>query len=1053
MNLKFYIIAVGIAFFSISAYPQRIIHRYERITSDQGLSQNLVWTMLQDRHGFLWFGTKDGLNKYDGYKFSYYRFDPSDSNSISQGHVSNLHECASGLLWICFSSGKVDILDEKTDRIYHLNLSSAYHHGNSIPRLGGIAESNPAEHWIRADNGSLFQIKGFPDISAGGSSAIANVSISYVESFGGIELSNAGPELIFADATGMLVLNTNRGIIGVQNNSVKCIVSYPESEWKEKGKRFINSQAHFDRDSSLWFTYWTTLYKIDKATNVVSHYPLMMNSEVEKVNRPYNSTNSNSTLWSFEGNTIFQINLDKQSIEQEFRLPVDEHSVALRPLSLLVDRGGILWIGTPGDGIVKYNPMVERFDVMPGIKWATNKIHAYELFRQSKNKLAEPKQKTQLNFNERNIFVDRKNRYWIQDIPDSGHSSIRLCLCDSTGRLIKTYDAMHKPFTGMDMNFRACAEDTSGKIWLAGINTLSRFSPDTETLELFYFTQDSFKSIKTPTMDLSSAITIGATCFKDGNDILWFDSADRGLFAFNLNTLEFRSFKFSNNDPTLLSRNDIISLADDAENPNDILWVGTEGGGLNKFDKHTGHIIRYTMHDGLPNNVINGILFDKERSMWLSTNHGICTFNPVTHESKLYDLNDGLQGNEFDRFKYFQSSDGMMFFGGVNGVNAFYPDKLEDNIHIPQVVLTDLRLQSRSVTIHTPNTFLTSVITETKTLVLPFSENVITLEFAALDFSNSLKNLYSYNLDGFSKTWSYPTIERTATYTHLDPGEYVFHVRGSNNDGIWSVDRPVLTIIILPPWYRTWWFFTLACIFIVGTVYLIVHRRFILLERKRKTQEEFARALLESQEAERKRISGELHDSVGQNILLMKNRAHFGIQGTQDIELAHQQLNEIASLAADTLNQVREISHNLRPLHLDRLGLTQSFFMLLDQVERNSSITIQTTINSIDDLIPKEHEVNLFRIVQECLNNVLKHSKATTVAFTAEVNTEAISIIIRDDGVGFDFDQKQRLTRNYGMGLSGLSERAKIIGGKLVITSSPGKGTTTSLRIPLQQKQ
>ncbi len=1046
MNLRFSIIIIGIIVNIIPAYPQRVIQRYERITSDQGLSQNLVWTITQDSHGFLWFGTKDGLNKYDGYKFSYYRFDPSDTNSISQGHVFNLHECASGLLWICLGSGKVDILDKNTERIYHLNISSVLNRKNSTLKLGGIVETHPSEHWVRGNNGSLFHIKGVPEPSAGKTPNISNVSISQVDSVGDLDLTNNAYQLITADATGMLVVNTNRGLAGIQHDSVKWIVPYPETSRQDTFKGFINWQTHFDKDSSLWIAYRSTLYRIDKVTKVVSHFPISVSTATENKNQ-----GSFNTMWSFAERQLLQISLESHSIIQQLTMPVDDHSTALRPLSLCVDAGGILWIGTPGDGIVKFNPMVERFEVMQGNKWAMNKFHAFDLFRLSKTMESEQLQKIQLNFNERNVFVDSKKRYWIQDIPDSLHPSPRLCLSDSTGRLIKSYEALHKPFTGIDMYFRACVEDTSGLLWLATANTLTRFNPETETLEQFYVTDDSLISLKTPTTGLPRSIPIGPTCFKDRNDIFWFDSGDRGLFALNLNTFEFRSFKFSNDNPLRLTRNDIISLADDPSDPDNILWVGTEGGGLNKFDKHTGNVIRYTMHDGLPNNVINGILFDKEQSMWLSTNHGICKFNPSTLDVKRYDLNDGLQGNEFDRFKYFQSADGMMFFGGVNGVNAFYPDKLEDNAHIPPVVFTDLRLQSRSVSLKSPNSVLTSVITETKKIVLPFSENVITLEFAALDFSNSPKNLYSYMLDGFTTTWSFPTTERTATYTHLDPGEYVFHIRGSNNDGVWNMDGASLTIIILPPWYRTWWFYTISWILIIGTLYGIIQRRFKVLEQKRKTQEEFARALLESQEAERKRISGELHDSVGQNILLMKNRAHFGVQGAQDLELAHQQLNEIASLATDTLNQVREISHNLRPLHLDRLGLTQSFFMLLDQVERNSSMTIQSNINSIDDLLPKEHEVNLFRIVQECLNNILKHSKASTVIFTTEVNANAISITISDNGVGFDFDQKQRLTRNYGMGLSGLSERAKIIGGEIMITSSPGNGTTTSIQIPVKK--
>ena len=601
------------------------------------------------------------------------------------------------------------------------------------------------------------------------------------------------------------------------------------------------------------------------------------------------------------------------------------------------------------------------------------------------------------------------------------------------------------------MYFRSMTEDNTGNLWLATFNTITRFDPQTETSEDFYFTKDSLKKLPVFTHIIPDAIIIGNATLNDDDGSFWFGSDTRGLYQFNYTTNRLRSFWNPSNDSAYLSHNDVISLCNDPDNPQQYLWVGTEGGGLNKLDKTTGKVIRYTTSIGLPNNVINGMLFDKEKNMWVSTNHGICKFNPATLTVKCFDVNDGLQGNEFDRFKYFESAEGMMFFGGVNGVNYFYPDKIEDNHHIPQVVITDVRLQNRSVLVRDRHLLRTYTSTNSNTLTIPYSENIISVEFAALDFSNPNKNLFSHKLDGFNKDWSYPTTERTVTYTNLDPGKYVFHIRGSNNDGVWNMNGASLTFIILPPWYRTWWFYALSFIAIAGTIIGIIWYRFKQPERARQVQEDFARALMENQEAERKRISGELHDSVGQNILLIKNRAHFGVQGVQDLPSAHLQLNEIATLAADTLNQVREISHNLRPLHLDRLGLTQAIYMLLDQVEHNSTIKITSSINEIDNRVPKESEVNIFRIVQECLNNILKHAQAKNVTVTVTLEPEYIQIIIQDDGVGFDFDQKQRLTKNYGMGLSGLSERAKIIGGNLTIESSPGNGTKVLLKIPVSQ--
>ena len=303
--------------------------------------------------------------------------------------------------------------------------------------------------------------------------------------------------------------------------------------------------------------------------------------------------------------------------------------------------------------------------------------------------------------------------------------------------------------------------------------------------------------------DLSGSAAVITAAYRDGSGLFWFGTRRHGLYRFDPVTGTLQAYATNPGDPFSMSNNHVLSLCDDPNEPDRFLWIGTDGGGLNRLEKPTGHVLRVTERDGLPNNVTYGILPDKNKNLWISTNFGICRLDPQSREFHLFDIQDGLQGMEFNRDEFYKAPDGEMFFGGTDGINAFYPDQIADNPHRPPVVFTDLRLHNQSVLVTDYDTPLTNSILETKTLAFEYEQNVITLEFASLDFTNPGKNRYSYRLQGFEDKWSKPSTRRSATYTNLNPGEYVFLVRGSNGDGVWNMEGARIKLVILPPWYRT----------------------------------------------------------------------------------------------------------------------------------------------------------------------------------------------------------------------------------------------------------
>jgi len=338
----------------------------------------------------------------------------------------------------------------------------------------------------------------------------------------------------------------------------------------------------------------------------------------------------------------------------------------------------------------------------------------------------------------------------------------------------------------------------AGKVlWIGTFNGLNRFDLTTKTFTHYKHDPNNPRSLSDNYI---------RTIYEDRSGVLWLGTLG-GLNRFDRATKTFIHYKHDPNNPGSLSDNRVRSIHEDS-NHGGMLWIGTSGG-LNQFDRTTGIFKHYREKDGLPNDAVYGILEDDRGYLWLSTNKGLAKFNPENETFRNYDVNDGLQGNEFNGGAYFKSRNGDFFFGGISGLNVFHPDSLQDNPHIPPIVITDFKIFNEAIRPGKARRFgkpLQSHITETEEIVLSYKENVFSFEFAALDFTFPQKNNYAYKMENFDEDWIYSETRRFAMYTNLDPGEYVFRVKGSNNDGVWNEKGAAIKITITPPFWQTWWF-------------------------------------------------------------------------------------------------------------------------------------------------------------------------------------------------------------------------------------------------------
>ena len=486
------------------------------------------------------------------------------------------------------------------------------------------------------------------------------------------------------------------------------------------------------------------------------------------------------------------------------------------------------------------------------------------------------------------------------------------------------------------------------------------------------------------------------------------------------------------------------------EDPDGVLWIGTYDGGLGRLQN--GKFTRYTMREGLFNNGVFQILEDSRGFLWMSCNRGIYRVRKQqlnelaagkgsTITSVAYGKSDGMRNAECNGGLApagIRARDGKLWFPTQDGVVVMDPNAVVSNPAPPPVVIESVLLDRE------PRPLDRAI------RVSPGNEN-LEIEYTALSFINSERIRFRYQLEGLDRDWVDAGTRRTAYYSHPPPGNYRFRVIAANSDGVWNLQGQSIPIAVLPSVYRTWWFLTLASLVGAGVVVLAWQYRVSHLQRANALQQAFSRQLIDSQESERQRIAGELHDSLGQTLLIIKNRATLALRSLGDRESAQEQLDEISASASDAIEEVRTIAYNLRPYQLDRFGLTKTIEAMYKQAARSSGISFTTELEPLDGVFSKQDEISIYRIVQEAVNNIVKHSQASEAQVVIERQQEAVELRIRDNGRGFASVAAQAYPGRGGFGLIGMAERVRMMGGSFAVDSSAGEGTTIVIKLSVPQ--
>jgi signal transduction histidine kinase/ligand-binding sensor domain-containing protein len=1069
--------------------------KFTRLTTSEGLSQNAVFGIVKDYKGFMWFATDEGLNKYDGYKFTIYKHNPENAASLVNNSLYAILEDATHNLWVLTEQGL-----DKFDR-----LSETFIHYNSAEKgvaFRSIFQDNKKRIWLGSAEGFyLFDVasKKFKvyknkrgDTNSLGDNYVYKITADtdgniWIANRGGLDCFNPATEkfihyrnvagnnktiglgyvkTVFKDSKGNIWAGTQGSGIALFNPADQSFTNFKHDP-NNSNTVCHNDILSFTEDNTgnLWIgTENGGISILNRATN---RFECLQHDESDPFTITNNSIHSLykddiGNIWAgtWSGGVNF-LPLYGDKFTHYKKMPGNSNSLSNNlVLCITSDGDNNVWIGTDGGGLNRFNPATKTFTAYKHDDQKANGIYSDYILSVKEyfpGILA-------LGFHRGGIdLFDIKKETFSHYAPEDLTETRRTPLSVS----IVYKNKQNSLLLGND-----------------GIKGLFTFNYATKSFSKFFTDSQTAK------------ITAGGTIFAmfENKAGQFFIGSDKGLDLYNPDSKTTAHYEHDEKNKQSLSDNEVNCIAADSLGN---LWLGTSEG-LDYFDIKKNSFTTYTEKDGLPNDVIWGIQQDHQGNLWLSTNKGLSKFNPAKKIFRNYTIGDGLQSNTFKPKANCELPDGQLFFGGVNGFNTFYPDRIKDNDFVPPVYITGFQVFNKPVGIGN-NSPLKISVNEVKEITLAYSQSVFTLEFAALNFTHPEQNQYAYQLKGFDMEWNYVGNKRTATYTNLNPGTYYFKVKASNNDGIWNETGTAVKIIITPPFWLTWWFILLLFLFIAGSIagfYLfrmaIIQKQKDLLEQQVKAQtiqlvnlnEEERKARLDAEAARAESEIARQQAYLANDELHLKNKEleQFAYVASHDLQeplrtttgfitlFQKQYKGKIDEKADLYLHYISDASERMKVLIKDlldfsRIGtkaalkkidcnmMLQDMLMDISAAIKDSNTKIEFAALPVIDGYATEIKL----LFQNLVLNAIKFRKKDIIPhikIAVEKKNDHYQFSISDNGIGIEkkyfnriFDIFQRLnTRDEysgsGIGLAHCKKIVELHHGKIWVESIPGEGST-----------
>ncbi len=1040
------------------AYPQDIPNCQHLSTAD-GLSQGMIFDILQSRDGFIWVATKDGLNRYDGARFKVFSPDPFDPFAIGDSEVLRLFEDSRGWIWVLLPEG-LDVLDPVSGRFFH------------VTRDGRPLGDFQGGHLAEAQDGAIW-LSGYDRIVRVGvqmdalAKAAKQGSAKLELPLKAIPLTNLNdwsdgssrPACLLFTQQNKLLVGSSRGLYRVDIEQGKTeleglLNAEIYTMCQSRGGDILVRKGSAGASS---LSVWNEKNGIQNSRSIL----IANNSYLSKSSRNaiFDPTGS---IWLTQHNILQKYSLQKfldnqpPDIEWPFEKFLDKHA-GFNFHALFLDRSGMLWLGTNGFGLFKVNlqgpifksylPKTTQRKIIEDPKG--NLITAHDIHVQYSSVYFDQSEPNRSFYHARDYpwqlsaVFDPAGNCWVADPGEP------LLYCNKA----QTGEKRTFAWKGIGL----CLDQKARLLSVSG-EGLYVFDPATE--------QTAFYPFHAP---LQKRTEFSQFFWKDAEGLIWIFGFE-GLVKAVPTDAGYRFEYFVNNpaDRASLSSNTVMSLADDPLEPGRYLWIGTKSGGLNRLDKKSGQFKQYKTAQGLPDNVVYGVLAENAKPfIWLSTNKGLCRFDVRAETAKNFTAADGLQDNEFNSSSYLKTRNGYMIFGGVKGLTVFHPDSLQFNKFMPLVHIVGLQVNNQPFD-----------IAGKSSISLSHDQNLLTFDFAALEFSNPAQNQYRYQLVGVDKDWVSLGYKNSLQFANLAPGSYTFKVLGSNNDGIWSEQPAELKFTIKPPWWASWWAYLLY--FAIAATGAWLYYRYQL--RQRLEHQETLR-LRELDDFKSRFFTNITHEFRTPLTVMLGMTERLMVDGLPNIALAKAGGRLTEDDAKSKLNLIKRSGENLLRLVNQILDLAklESNTLKMNYIQGDVLAFVKYIAESLHSLanaqnlmlrvesdqprIVMDYDPERFlQIIHNLLSNAVKFTPSGgKVVLRADQKGQWLHISVSDSGAGIPPEELPHLFERFfqarnqehakaggtGIGLSLTRELVRAMSGEISVESTVGKGSTFLVKLPI----
>ncbi len=1035
---------------------------YESISTAQGLSQGMIFDLLQDTEGFIWVATKNGLNRYDGYSFKIYANDPYNPHSLSSNTIVKLFEDSKGRIWVGTENAGLNVYDKQSGKFYriaHSNTNPASLSGNGIR---SIMEMPDGRILVATDVAGLNIIEAGKDFFAKDASPVVTR----------LSLPNDAPVYgMGKDTNGITWIGGMDGAVYQFDPSKNSFIKLNNGVLLNDG--YVNPDSSKLINSNLYLSDGKDIF------------PLFNTSKTPAGNIIFKPV---SKLWEYHHREehFYDAYKNEPGKPVNWNDPLPKTTIRLC-YPFIIDRSGILWSGSVGWGLRKYNSVSSKFKTQASgktirliIPAAGNGIYlvSYDyswMNLKEDGTITDVFKKNPSLSQVDNFIIASTGDYWFK--------------CDEKGYFKYTPSSNTlQAWPGINANLlfgkkQPLFEDRKANLWFPGQDgAITLLNTATEKLDSFTINKDASKII--------------CTALFEGKKGTFWIGTEKGFAKVILNynniaSAQVKWFYNNSNDRNSLNYNHVSCFLDDPIDPDKYLWIATKGGGLNRLDKTTGDFFHLTAKDGLPDDVVYGILPDDAGNIWGSTNKGIfCLMVTKNNSSSNWVFHNftkanGLQDDEFNTGSYAKLPNGNLAFGGVNGINIFDPKEILVPGFMPNVFITDILINNQPIAPGDNTSVLQNTIEQSKEITLTHLQDILSLEFSSLDLTASAQNKYRYQLVGVDKDWVESGTRRTATYLHLPAGKYIFKVQGSNSQGIWSDKIAELQITVLPPWWRSWWAYMIY-VLLLG-LGIRAYFKFSVNRAKLKSQLSF-------EQLEAKRVK-EL-DSV--KTQLYTNITHeFRTPLTVILGMAQQVKSNPPQHLDNGIDMIIRNGQSLLNLVNEMLDLSklETGKMTLQTVNGDIINFLRYIVESFHSLAESQKKQLHFlagmdalyvaydpekvrQIVANLLSNALKFTpQKGNIYITVSENNglheagkSTLIIKVKDTGIGIPESQLEhiferfyqldnshtRKTEGTGIGLALTKELVKLMEGEITVKSPPtgaNRGTEFTVTLPLTNIQ